>query len=60
MPTLIEPNNKVAVTIHDKKILIKAHVFLILLIFFRMEYKSKQGIAYLAVIKNSIGAILLC
>ncbi len=53
-PALIGSNNKLAVTIQDKKVLVRAHAFPAPPIFFETEYKPKQGTAHLVVTKNIV------
>lgn len=44
----------------DKKVLVRANAFSILLIFYGIEYEPKQENANLSIIKNSVCKTLLC
>ena len=59
-PVLIGPNNEIAVTMQDKKALVRMHAFPPPPIFDGMEYKPVQGTAHSSITKDSVGKALSC
>ncbi len=57
--TLSRPNNEVAITIKDKKSLVRVHVFPRPLIFQALEYRPKKRTAHLSIPKNDVAQTLL-
>lgn len=60
IPALIRLNNEIAITMQDKKALVRIHAFLLLSSFYGIEYKLGQGTAHLSITKDSVGKALLC
>lgn len=59
-PALQGPNNQIAVIMHDKKALVRAHAFPKPLIFQGNEYLPGQESAHLSVNSETVGRMLLC
>ena len=59
-PVIIGPNNEIAVTIQDKKVLVRLHIFLPLPIFYKIEYKPGQKTIHISVTNDKVGRTLLC
>lgn len=59
-PALQGPNNQIAVIMHDKKALVRAHAFPKPPIFQGNEYLPGQESAHLSVNSETVGRMLLC
>ena len=59
-PALVGPNKEIAVTMQDKKALVRLHAFLPLPIFHRIKYKLENGMAHILITKNSVRKAFLC
>ena len=59
-PALRGPNNKVAITMHDKEALVRAHAFPKPPIFEDNEYSPRQGSAHLSVSIETVAQVLFC
>ncbi len=57
---MIGPNNEIAITMQDKKALVRIYAFPLPPSFYGMEYEPGQGTAHLSVTKDSVGKALLC